>query len=224
MFRGVQRPKNAPEQAQPVPPPAQPFTPVDQHLFDARIVFVSGEVNGDLALRVNRQLLALEKVDPARPIVMWIDSPGGEMFSGYSIYDTARFVQPRVITLVAGFAASMASVIALAAEKADRLAFPNAKLLIHQPLIQGVMHGRASELETHAADIIATKKRLHRLYAERTGAPVERFEALMERDHWLGPTAAQELGLISKVVETRAQLDALLKTHHPGGSGSTRQT
>jgi ATP-dependent Clp protease protease subunit len=211
MFRGVQRPKNAPEQAQPVPPPAQPFTPVDQHLFDARIVFVSGEVNGDLALRVNRQLLALEKVDPARPIVMWIDSPGGEMFSGYSIYDTARFIQPRVITLVAGFAASMASVIALAAEKRDRVAFPNAKLLIHQPLIHGVMQGSASELEIHAADIIATKKRLHRLYAERTGTPIDRFEALMERDHWLGPAAAQELGLISRVLESRSQLEALLK-------------
>lgn len=199
----------------PVKPPAPPrenaFTPIDQHLFDARIVFVSGEVNSELAVRVNRQLLALEKADPARPVMLWIDSPGGEMFSGFAIYDTARFIQPRVITLVAGFAASMASVIALAAEKKDRLAFPNGKLLIHQPLIQGVMHGRASELEIHAADIIATKKRLHRLYSERTGTPVERFEALMERDHWLGPAAAQELGLISRVVETRAQLDAVLR-------------
>jgi ATP-dependent Clp protease protease subunit len=201
--------------ADPVRPPSPPqenaFTPIDQHLFDARIVFVSGEVNAEMAVRVNRQLLALERVDPARPIMLWIDSPGGEMFSGFAIYDTARFVQPRVITLVADFAASMASVIALAAEKQDRLAFPNAKLLIHQPLIHGVMQGSASELEIHAADIIATKKRLHQLYADRTGTPVERFEKLMERDHWLGPSAAQELGLISRVIETRAQLEPLLR-------------
>ena len=208
----MRRPVNLPEQAEPVATTTQPFTPIDQHVFDARIVFVSGEVNGDLALRVNRQLLAMEKVDPARPVLLWIDSPGGEMFSGYSIYDTARFIQPRVVTLVAGFAASMASVIALAGEKKDRLAFPNAKLLIHQPLIHGVMQGSASELEIHAADIVATKRRLHKLYAERTGTPIERFEVLMERDHWLGPSAAQELGLISKVVETRAQLDQLLKS------------
>jgi ATP-dependent Clp protease protease subunit len=202
---------NGDDQKPPAPTPPQPFTPIDQHLFDARIIFVSGEVNADMAVRVNRQLLALEKADPAKPIMLWIDSPGGEMFSGFAIYDTARFIQPRVITLVAGFAASMASVIALAAEKKDRLAFPNAKLLIHQPLIQGVLHGSASELEIHAADIIATKKRLHRLYAERTGTPVERFEELMERDHWLGPAAAQELGLISRVVEKRAQLEPLLR-------------
>lgn len=203
---------SADDQKQPPAPPAQQaFTPIDQHLFDARVVFVSGEVNSELALRVNRQLLALEKADANRPVILWIDSPGGEMFSGFSVYDTARFIQPRVITLVAGFAGSMASVIALAAEKRDRLAFPNAKLLIHQPLIQGVMQGSASELEIHAADIIATKRRLHRLYAERTGTAIERFEALMERDHWLGAAAAQELGLISRVVETRAQLEPLLR-------------
>ena len=189
----------------------QAFTPIDQHLFDARIVFVSGEVNAELARRVNRQLLALERADASKPIVLWIDSPGGEMLSGYSIYDTARFIQPRVITLVAGFAASMASVIALAAEKKDRLAFPNSRLLIHQPLISGVMQGSASELAIHAADIIAAKARLHRLYAERTGTPVERFQELLERDHWLGPAEAQDLGIISKVVEKRSQLEAQLK-------------
>lgn len=193
------------------PPLQQPFTPIDQHLFDARVVFVSGEVNADLAVRVNRQLLALEKVDAARPILLWIDSPGGEIFSGFSIYDTARFVRPRVCTIVAGFAASMASVIALAAEKQDRFAFPNAKLLIHQPLIMGLMRGSASDLQIHAADIVATKSRLHRLYAERTGTPVERFEELMERDHWLDPPAALKLGLISRVVQSRAELDPLLK-------------
>jgi ATP-dependent Clp protease, protease subunit len=189
----------------------QAFTPIDQHLFESRVVFVSGEVNSELALKVNRQLLAMERANPAAPILLWIDSPGGEIFSGFSIYDTARFIQPRVITLAAGFAASMGSVIALAAEKEDRLSFPNAKFLIHQPLISGVMRGNASEIEIHALDIIETKKKLHRLYAERTGHPLEKFQDLMDRDHWIEPAGALELGLISKVVHNRKELDALVK-------------
>jgi ATP-dependent Clp protease protease subunit len=189
----------------------QPFTPIDQHLFESRTVFVSGEVNSDLALRVNRQLLAMERADADQPIVLWIDSPGGEIFSGFSIYDTARFVRPKVYTLVAGLAASMGSVIALCAEKERRFALPNAKLLIHQPLIAGVMRGSASDLEIHAADIIATRKRLHELYAERTGTAVEIFQELMDRDHWIAPPRAIELGLISRVVRDRAELDRLVK-------------
>jgi ATP-dependent Clp endopeptidase proteolytic subunit ClpP len=85
---------------------AQPFTPIDQHLFESRTIFVSGEVNSELAVKVNRQLLALERANPAAPIVLWIDCPGGEVYSGFSIYDTAQFIAPRVITLVSGLAAS----------------------------------------------------------------------------------------------------------------------
>lgn len=188
-----------------------PFTPIDQHLFESRVIFVSGEVNSELALKVNRQLLAMERADSSKPIVLWIDSPGGEMFSGFSIYDTAQFIKPKVYTLVAGLAASMGSVISLAAEKDRRFALPNSKLLIHQPLISGVMRGSASDLEIHATDIIATKKKLHQLYADRTGKPIETFQELMERDYWIEPKRAIELGLISKIVKDRAELDGLLK-------------
>ena len=189
----------------------QPFTPIDQHLFESRIVFVSGEVHSELALKVNRQLLALEKANPTAPIVLWIDCPGGEVYSGFSIYDTVQFIQPRVITVVAGLAASMGSVIALAAEKQDRVCFPNSKLLIHQPLFGGVLRGQASDLEIHAKDIIQLKKKMHRLYAERTGTAESRFIELMERDRWVGPEEAIELGLVSKILSTRKDLDALLK-------------
>lgn len=188
-----------------------PFTPIDQHLFESRTVFVSGEVDSDLAVKVNRQLLALERVNPTAPIVLWVDSPGGEVYSGFAIYDTAQFIQPRVITVVAGLAASMGSVIALAAEKQDRVALPNAKLLIHQPLAGGVIRGSASDLEIHAKDIIELKSRMHRLYAERTGLPVEKFVELMERDRWIEPKEALDLGLISKVISKRKDLEALLK-------------
>lgn len=187
------------------------FTPIDQHLFESRTIFVSGEVESEMAVKVNRQLLAMERSNPNAPIVLWIDSPGGEIHSGFSIYDTARFIQPRVITLVAGLAASMGSVISLCAEKEDRLSFPNAKLLIHQPLISGAIRGQASDLAIHAQDIIETKKKLHRLYAERTGTPVEKFVEFMERDKWLLPKEAQDLGLISKIISTRKELEAHVK-------------
>lgn len=190
---------------------AQTFTPIDQHLFESRTVFISGEVNSDLALKVNRQLLALERVNPSAPIVLWIDCPGGEVYSGFAIYDTVQFIQPRVITVVAGLAASMGSVIALAAEKEDRFALPNAKLLIHQPLIGGVLRGQASDIEIHAKDIIELKKKMHRLYAERTGTSVEKFVELMERDRWVDPKEGIELGLISKSLSSRKELDAILK-------------
>ncbi len=195
-------------ESKPVP---QPFTPIDQHLFESRTVFVSGEVDADMALKVNRQLMALERVNPTAPIVLWIDSPGGEVYSGFSIYDVAQFIQPRVITVVAGLAASMGSVVALAAEKEDRLALPNSKLLIHQPLVGGVLRGQASDIEIHAKDIIELKKKMHRLYAERTGRPLERFMELMERDRWIDPEEAVELGLIAKVIKERKDLEALLK-------------
>jgi ATP-dependent Clp protease, protease subunit len=189
----------------------QAFTPIDQHLFESRTVFVSGEVNSELAVKVNRQLLALERANPSAPIILWIDSPGGEVYSGFSIYDMAQFIQPRVITIVAGLAASMGSVIALAAEKADRYSLPNAKLLIHQPLIGGVIRGQASDLEIHAKDIIELKKKMHKLYADRTGTSIERFTDLMERDRWVDPKEAIELGLISKVLNGRKELDEILK-------------
>jgi ATP-dependent Clp protease protease subunit len=192
-------------------PSTSPFTPIDQHLFESRTIFVSGEVNSELAVRVNRQLLAMERADSHSPIVLWIDCPGGEMFSGFSIYDTAQFIRPPVFTVIAGLAASMGSVISLTAKKERRFALPNSKFLIHQPLIAGVMRGSASELEIHAADIIATKKRLHQLYSERTGTPIEVYQELMERDHWIDPKRAVELGMVSKIIRSRDELEAELK-------------
>lgn len=189
----------------------QPFTPIDQHLFESRIVFVSGQVNSEMALKVNRLLLALERANPSAPIVVWINSPGGEVYSGFAIYDTIQFIKPTVFTLVAGSASSMGSVISLAAEKEHRFAFPNAKLLIHQPLIGGVLQGTASELEIHANDIIELKKRMHRLYAERTGGSVEKFAEMMDRDRWVSPEEGVKLGLISKIISSRKELDDLMK-------------
>lgn len=186
-------------------------TPIDQHVFETRTVFVTGVVNSEMAYEVNRQLLALEKADPKSPIVLWINSPGGEVYSGFSIYDTAQFISPTVITVVAGTASSMGSVISLAAEKENRVAFPNSKILIHQPLLGGMLQGTASELEIHAKDIIELKKRMHRLYADRTGGSAEKFAELMDRDRWVSPEEGIQLGLISKIIHSRKELEDLLK-------------
>ncbi len=185
---------------------APSFTPIDQHLFESRTVFVSGEVNAEMAVKINRQLLAMERAKPKEPIILWIDSPGGDVYSGFSIYDTARFIDCKIITINVGMAASMGSVISLAAEKENRYAFPNSKFLIHQPLIGGVLRGQASDLEIHAKDIIELKRKMHRLYADRTGTSVEKFQELMERDRWVDPKEAIELGLISKIIENRKDL------------------
>lgn len=190
---------------------AEKFTPIDQHLFESRTVFISGEVNSELAVKVNRQLLALERANSEAPIILWIDSPGGEVYSGFSIYDMAQFIKPRVITIVSGLAASMGSVIALCADKKDRFALPNSKLLIHQPLLGGVIRGQASDLEIHARDIIDLKKKLHKFYAERTGTSESRFVELMDRDRWVDPKEAIELGLISKIFSSRKELEDHLK-------------
>ena len=188
-----------------------PSSSVDRYAFESRSVFITGVVDGDLALRINRELLALEKADKDAPIVAWINSPGGEVYSGFSIYDTIQFIRPRVITIVSGMAASMGSVISLAAEKKDRLIFPRSKILLHQPLVGGTIQGPASDIAIHAKDIIDVKNKMQKLYSERTGTPLEKFVELMDRDRWVTPEEAIELGLISKIISKREELEALIK-------------
>lgn len=183
---------------------------VDRFAFESRSIFINGVVDNELALRINRELLALEKADPVAPIIAWINSPGGEVYSGFSIYDTIQFIKPRVITVVSGMAASMGSVISLAAEKKDRFIFPRSKILLHQPLIGGTITGPASDIAIHARDIIDLKSKMHELYAERSGTSVERFVELMDRDRWVSPQEAIELGLVSKIIFKREELDLMI--------------
>lgn len=182
------------------------YTPVDQILFEKRIIHISGPVGSEMAYEVTRQLLALAAVDPKTPITLLINSPGGEINSGFSIYDTARLIEPEVITLVCGFAASMGSLLALCAEKKNRLATPNSKILIHQPLISGTIHGSASELEIHAKDIIATKKKINELYAKETGQPLSKIIEATDRDNSMTAEEALKFGLISRIVSSHEEI------------------
>ena len=180
--------------------------PIELELFSARIVMVYAPVDSRLALAVCAKLLALERADAEAPVYLFINCPGGEVYSGYSIFDTARFIKPRVITVVTGLAASMGSIISLCAAKEDRYSFPNAKFLVHQPLISGGLSGSASDISIHAKDLIETKNRIIELYAHETGKTVEDIKKVLDRDTWMNPGQAKEFGLISKIITKRSEL------------------
>lgn len=177
----------------------------ERELFEARVILLSTPVNAKLAHAVNTKLFAMERASHD-PIYIFINSPGGEVHSGFSIFDTARFIGPKVVTVVSGLAASMGSIIALCAKPEHRFAFPNAKFLIHQPSISGGLGGSVSDIEIHAKDLIDTKNRIIDLYVEETGQTVEAVRKALDRDSWMSPELAVKFGLISKVIRSREEL------------------
>jgi ATP-dependent Clp protease protease subunit len=171
-------------------------------LLRERIVFLIGPVNDATANVVVAQLLFLESENPDKDIFLYINSPGGSVSAGLSIYDTMQFIKPDVSTLCMGMAASMGSFLLMAGAKGKRAALPNSRVMIHQP--SGGAQGQASDIEIQAREILKTREQLNRIYAERTGQPLERIAADMERDRWMSPTEAKEYGLIDQVLDKRA--------------------
>ncbi len=171
-------------------------------LLRERIVFLVGPVNDQVANLVCAQLLFLESENPDKDVFLYINSPGGSVSAGLSIYDTMNFIKPEVSTLCMGMAASMGSFLLMAGAKGKRFALPNSRVMIHQP--SGGAQGQASDIEIQAREILKTREQLNRIYAERTGQPVEKIAADMERDTWLSPTEAKDYGLIDQVLDKRA--------------------
>jgi ATP-dependent Clp protease protease subunit len=171
-------------------------------LLRERIVFLVGPVNDQVANLVCAQLLFLESENPDKDVFLYINSPGGSVSAGLSVFDTMNFIKPEVSTLCMGMAASMGSFLLMAGAKGKRFALPNSRVMIHQP--SGGAQGQASDIEIQAREIIKTRAQLNRIYAERTGQTVEKIEADMERDMWLSPSEAQAYGLIDQVLEKRA--------------------
>ncbi|MGC4080296.1 MAG: ATP-dependent Clp endopeptidase proteolytic subunit ClpP [Rubrivivax sp.] len=170
-------------------------------LLRERIVFLVGPVNDQVANLVCAQLLFLESENPDKDIFLYINSPGGSVSAGLSIFDTMNFIKPEVSTLCMGMAASMGSFLLMAGAKGKRFALPNSRVMIHQP--SGGAQGQASDIEIQAREIIKTREQLNRIYAERTGQPIEKIAADMERDMWLTPSEAKDYGLIDQVLEKR---------------------
>lgn len=174
-----------------------------ERMLRNRTILLSGEVSPATARRVIEQVLVLEADDPERPITFLINSPGGDVHSGFAIYDCLRFVRPRVRVVCTGLTASIATVILMGAMRDDRLSLPNTRFLIHQPLFHTEIFGPASDLEITANEILRTKDRINRLIAEETGQPLERVERDTMRDFWMSAEEAVQYGLIARIVARR---------------------
>ncbi len=175
-------------------------------LLKERIIFLTGPVEDGMASLVCAQLLWLESENPKREIAMYINSPGGIVTSGLAIYDTMQYIRSPVSTVCIGQAASMGSLLLTAGEKGMRIALPNARVMVHQP--SGGFRGQASDIERHAEDIIATKRRLNEIYVKHTGQPYEKVERTLDRDSFMTAEEAKAFGLVDRVYEKRDVAEA----------------
>ena len=170
-------------------------------LLRERVVFLVGEVNDQTANLVVAQLLFLESENPDKDISLYINSPGGSVTAGMSIYDTMQFIKPDVSTMCLGFAASMGAFLLAAGAKGKRYSLPNSKVMIHQVL--GGARGQATDIEIQARDILRTKAQMNRILAERTGQTLEKIQQDTERDYYMTADEAKDYGLVDQVIANR---------------------
>jgi len=171
-------------------------------LLKERIIFLVGPVNDNVATLVTAQLLFLESENPKKEISFYINSPGGLVTSGLGIYDTMQYIKPPVSTLCIGQASSMGSFLLAAGDKGKRFSLPNSRIMVHQP--SAGYQGQATDIEIHAKEILALKKRLNKIYAKHTKREEEEINKALERDNFMTPAEAKEFGLIDEVVEKRS--------------------
>ena len=176
-------------------------------LLQDRIVFISGEINDQLASLALAQLLFLEKEDADKDIDLYINSPGGSVTAALAIYDTMQFIKPAVATICVGFAASAATVLLTGGAPGKRVALPYSKILIHQPWI-GQIGGQATDIELHARDLIATRTTLAGIYAKTTGKPEAQILRDLDRDFYMTPEQAREYGIVDEVLEANGRASA----------------
>ena len=174
-------------------------------LLKERIIFVSGPVHDGMSTLICAQLLFLEAENPSKDISMYINSPGGGVTSGLSIYDTMQSIRPRVSTLVVGQAASMGSLLLAAGEPGLRHSLPNSRVMVHQP--SGGYQGQATDILIHARETEKLKRRLNEIYVKHTGKSLEEVEEALERDRFMSPDEAKEWGLIDEVLEPRGKAE-----------------
>jgi len=178
-------------------------------LLKERIIFLVGPVNDNMSSLICAQLLFLESENPDKEIFMYINSPGGVVTSGLSIYDTMQYIRPKVATLCFGQAASMGSLLLCAGEPGLRYTLPNSRIMIHQP--SGGFSGQATDIEIHAKEILSLKARLNQIYVKHTGQKLAHVEKNMERDNFMNAEAAKEFGLVDNIIDKRISMEELDK-------------
>ena len=171
-------------------------------LLKERIIFVSGPVHDGMATLIVAQLLFLEAENPSKEIAMYINSPGGVVTSGLSIYDTMQYIRPKVSTLCIGQAASMGSLLLAAGETGMRYSLPNSRVMVHQP--SGGFQGQASDIALQAKEILELKERLNKIYVKHCGQSLKKVEAALDRDNFITAEAAKEWGIIDQIVDKRS--------------------
>jgi ATP-dependent Clp protease protease subunit len=171
-------------------------------LLKERIIFLTGQINDNLASLVTAQLLFLEAEDPKKEIYLYINSPGGLVTAGLGIYDTMQYVKPDISTLCIGQAASMGSFLLAAGTKGKRFSLPNSRVMVHQP--SAGFQGQVTDIEIHANEVSSLKKRLNEIYSKHTGKSVDEVKSALERDNFMTAEVAKDFGLIDEVVEKRS--------------------
>ena len=170
-------------------------------LLKERIIFLTGPINDNVASLATAQMLFLESENSKKEIYLYINSPGGLVTAGLGVYDTMQYIKPPVSTLCIGQAASMGSFLLAAGEKGKRFSLPNSRIMVHQP--SAGFQGQATDIEIHANEVLALKKRLNEIYSKHTGQSTEDIKKALERDNFMTPESAKEFGLIDQVVEKR---------------------
>tara|TARA_B100001173_G_scaffold3755_1_gene3400 strand:+ start:1200 stop:1811 length:612 start_codon:yes stop_codon:yes gene_type:complete len=171
-------------------------------LLKERIIFLTGQINDNVASLITAQLLFLEAEDPKKEIYLYINSPGGLVTAGLGIYDTMQYIKPDISTLCIGQAASMGSFLLAAGTKGKRFSLPNSRIMVHQP--SAGFQGQVTDIEIHANEVLSLKKRLNEIYSKHTGKTVDEVKAALERDNFMTSDVAKSFGLIDEVVDKRS--------------------
>jgi ATP-dependent Clp protease, protease subunit len=174
-------------------------------MLKERIIFLGGPVHDGMSSLICAQLLFLESENPSKEISMYINSPGGVVTAGLSIYDTMQYIRPKISTLVIGQAASMGSLLLTAGEKGMRFSLPNSRIMVHQP--SGGYQGQATDIMIHAQETMKLKRRLNEIYVKHTGNEYETVEQALERDNFMSADDAKTWGLIDQILESRGKAD-----------------
>ncbi len=179
---------------------------IDESLLKSRRIFLSDVVHNESAKEIIRKLWYLEATDPGKPILFIINSPGGSVDAGFAIWDQVKMISSPVTTLITGLAASMGSVLSLCANKGRRFATENARIMIHQPRVSGVIRGQATDLDIQAKEILKTRAALVEIYVEATGKDPKVIDRAIDRDAWMSADEALKFGLLDKVVRSYKEL------------------